>query len=206
VDVDARFLLRRLHSLTGIVPIGVFLLEHLYTNAKAQYGPEAFNRAVRAIWEIPYLWAAEIGLIALPLLFHGVYGFVITYEGDAFRPAHATQARYGAIAYTLQRATGVVVFLFLGYHVWNTRIQWLLGGPPPEYDYMKAYLAPGSVKALYVLGVLCACYHLANGVFNFATKWGLARSARSQERLAAASVLAFLLLGAVGVHIVFAFK
>jgi succinate dehydrogenase cytochrome b subunit len=184
----------------------VFLLEHFYTNAKAQYGAEAFNQAERELWGIPYLWVAEICLIGLPILFHGIYGFFITYEGETFRPAPGTQARYRNLAYTFQRVTGVLVFAFILYHVWNTRLQWALGGPEPDYDFMKAYFAPGTVKVLYVAGVLCACYHFANGLFNFAYKWGLTVSARSQGRLAAASVVLFLAMSAVGIHIVFAFR
>lgn len=200
------FLLRRLHSLTGLFPIGVFLLEHFYTNAKAQYGPEAFDRATAEIQGIPYLWAAEILFIALPLLFHGIYGLVITYEGDPFRPAPGYQARYRALAYLFQRVTGVILLAFIALHVWKTRVQWALGGPMPDYAYMKAYLAPGLVKAFYVVGVLCACYHFANGLFNFCYKWGLTVSARSQERLAAASVVLFLALSAVGIHILYSFR
>ena len=205
-DERRHFLLRRLHSLTGIVPVGVFLLEHFYTNAKVQYGPEAFNAAEREIWSIPYLWVAEIFLIALPILFHGVYGFVIAYEGDILRPAPGYAVRYRSVAYVLQRVTGVAVFVFLLFHVWNTRLQWALGGPTPDYDYMKAYLAPGPVKFLYVVGVLCACYHFANGLFNFAYKWGVTVSARSQEGMAAASVAIFLVMSAVGIHIVLSFR
>jgi succinate dehydrogenase / fumarate reductase cytochrome b subunit len=200
------FFLRRLHSLTGIVPIGAFLLEHFYTNAKAQYGAEAFNQAERDLWGIPYLWAAEILLIALPILFHGIYGLFITYEGNTFRPAPGYHLRYRNVAYLLQRVTGVGVFAFIAYHVWNTRLQWALGGPEPDYAYMKAYLAPGMVKALYVVGILCACYHFASGLFNFAFKWGITVSARSQERMAASAVVVFLVLSAVGIHIVFAFR
>jgi succinate dehydrogenase / fumarate reductase cytochrome b subunit len=207
MDAETRhFLLRRLHSLTGIVPIGVFLLEHFYTNAKAQYGAEAFNQAERELWGMPYLWVAEIALIALPILFHGIYGFFITYEGNTFRPAPGYQTRYRNVAYVLQRVTGVVVFAFIGYHVWHTRLQWALGGPEPDFDYMKEYFAPGGIKALYVVGILCACYHFANGLFNVAYKWGITVSARSQERLAAASVVVFLALSAVGIHILFAFR
>ena len=39
------FALKRLHSLTGVVPIGLFLLEHLYTNARALQGAAAFDTA-----------------------------------------------------------------------------------------------------------------------------------------------------------------
>jgi succinate dehydrogenase / fumarate reductase cytochrome b subunit len=200
------FVLRRLHSLTGIFPIGLFLLEHFYTNAKAQYGADAFNRAVEDLWGIPYLWAAEIFLIALPILFHGIYGLFITYQGDPLHPAPGYRTRYRALAYLLQRLTGVGLLVFIGYHVWNTRIQWALGGPKPDFDYMKRYLAPGTVKLFYVAGVLCACYHLANGLFNFAYKWGLTVSARSQERMVAVSLLIFLAMSAVGIHIVYAFR
>jgi succinate dehydrogenase / fumarate reductase, cytochrome b subunit len=35
------FLLRRLHSLSGIVPVGAFLTEHVISNAFATRGPEA---------------------------------------------------------------------------------------------------------------------------------------------------------------------
>ena len=39
------FLLRRLHSLTGIIPVGAFLFEHiLISNSTAISGPEAYAR------------------------------------------------------------------------------------------------------------------------------------------------------------------
>ena len=37
--------LRRLHSLSGVVPLGLFLLEHFYTNSVATHGAAAFNHA-----------------------------------------------------------------------------------------------------------------------------------------------------------------
>ncbi len=200
------FVLRRLHSLTGIFPIGVFLLEHLYTNAKAQYGAAAFDQAERNLWNIPYLWAAEVFLIALPLLFHGIYGFFITAEGETFHPAPGCRVGYRSLAYALQRVTGVVVFAFIAFHVWNTRVQWALGGPVPDYGYMTRYLAPVAVKTFYVLGVLCTCYHFANGCFNFTTKWGIAVSAQAQRRVVAASLALFAVLSAVGVRALFSFR
>ena len=38
------FLLRRLHSLTGIVPIGIFLLAHLTTNSSPVWDRFALRR------------------------------------------------------------------------------------------------------------------------------------------------------------------
>jgi succinate dehydrogenase cytochrome b subunit len=200
------FLLRRLHSLTGLFPIGVFLLEHLYTRAKVQYGAAAFNEAEEGLWSIRYLWAAEIFLIAVPILFHGIYGLFIAYEGTPLRPAHGIETRYQALAYALQRVTGVVVFVFLLYHVWHTRIQWLLGGAEPDYAIMRMYFTPLGRKVFYVVGILCACHHFANGLFNFAYKWGITVSVKSQRKMVVLSVALFVVLSAVGMHTLFSFR
>src|SRR2546423_14586621 len=38
------FLLRRLHSLSGMVPVGAYMVIHLLTNASVLDGPAAFQR------------------------------------------------------------------------------------------------------------------------------------------------------------------
>src|SRR5689334_10700853 len=68
------FLLRKLHSLSGVVPVGAFMVFHLWTNAKALGGQEPFDAAVRDISHTPYLPILEWGTILLPLLFHAGYG------------------------------------------------------------------------------------------------------------------------------------
>jgi len=40
------FYLRRLHSLSGVLPVGVFLVEHLWTNATVLGGQRPFDEAV----------------------------------------------------------------------------------------------------------------------------------------------------------------
>src|SRR5436305_9906466 len=72
------FLLRRLHSLSGIVPVGVFLLEHiLYSNAIATQGPAAYAKQVRFLGSLPFVITLEAFGIWLPILFHALYGFWI---------------------------------------------------------------------------------------------------------------------------------
>ncbi|MGD8377277.1 MAG: succinate dehydrogenase, partial [Acidobacteriota bacterium] len=69
MDAERRhFILRRLHSLTGIVPVGAFLLEHFYTNAYAIKGERLFTEKVVELNQLPYLYVIEIGLIGLPIL------------------------------------------------------------------------------------------------------------------------------------------
>jgi succinate dehydrogenase / fumarate reductase, cytochrome b subunit len=66
------FLLRRLHSLSGIVPIGAFLLEHFISNFEAFHGPEAYGKQVAFLNNLPFVLAMEICFIWIPILFHGL--------------------------------------------------------------------------------------------------------------------------------------
>src|SRR5947208_3765890 len=71
------FLLRRLHSLSGIVPIGAFLVEHFFSNAFATNGPEAYNENVRFLTGLPFVFYLELFFIWLPIAYHAGYGFYI---------------------------------------------------------------------------------------------------------------------------------
>ena len=77
------FLLRKLHQITGIVPLGLFFGVHMLTNAKAMNGEKVFNEAVADIHHLPFLLFIEIFGIFLPLLFHSVYGIVISAEAKS---------------------------------------------------------------------------------------------------------------------------
>ena len=54
------FLLRRLHSLTGIIPVGAFLLEHFFSNAFATKGPEAYTKQVGLLTSLPFVVGLEL--------------------------------------------------------------------------------------------------------------------------------------------------
>lgn len=200
---DRSFLLRRLHSLTGIVPLGGFLLFHFFENASARRGAEAFNETVHKIASMPYLVIAEWGLLLLPLIFHALYGILIT---RASRPvvAHYTHARN--IAYVLQRITGVVALGYIAYHVVSTRF-WALfvAGREITFADMTTKLSVPWVFTLYVVGILSVVYHFANGLWSFSITWGLVRTDAGQKRLAAVSCLVFAVLAVVGIDILSAF-
>ena len=77
------FLLRRLHSLSGIVPVGAFLVEHFISNAFATNGPQAYGNQVRFLTSLPFTHLLEIFGIYIPLLYHALYGFYIWYRGES---------------------------------------------------------------------------------------------------------------------------
>ena len=118
------FLMRKLHSLSGVVPVGGFMCFHLWENARALQGQAQFDEAVSGINHMPYLPLLEWGLILLPLLFHAGYGVKLALEGKP-NVGHYTYSRNWM--YTLQRTTGLIAFAFIAFHLWEYWTQKVLG-------------------------------------------------------------------------------
>ena len=200
---DVSFLLRRIHSLTGIVPLGGFLLFHFFENASARHGAQAFDETVLKIASMPYLIIAEWAVLLLPLIFHAVYGIWIT---KASRPVVAQYTYSRNIAYLFQRLTGIIAFVYIAYHVISTRFWALLvAGREITFADMATKLSVPWVFALYFIGIVSVAYHFANGLWSFSITWGLIRSDAGQKRLAMVSSLLFLVLSVIGVDILSAF-
>lgn len=198
------FILRRIHSLTGIVPIGGFLLFHFFENASARHGAEAFDKAVEAIASMPYLLAMEIGVLMIPILFHGIYGLFMK-SNASYNTAQWNH--YRNYAYTLQRLTGVIAFVYIFYHVMTTRV-WavFVKGEPINYMDMHNMLSVPWIFAFYLVGIVSVVYHFSNGLWSFSVTWGLVTSAEGQKRLSYLSVLIFAVLATIGCDIAWTFR
>ncbi|MBX6378670.1 MAG: succinate dehydrogenase, partial [Clostridia bacterium] len=57
--VTSNFFIRKLHSLLGVVPVGVFLVFHLVANSLANRGPESYNNMIAFLRSTPYLLWVE---------------------------------------------------------------------------------------------------------------------------------------------------
>ena len=113
------FWLRRLHSLTGIIPVGAFLFEHiLISNASAIGGPIAYARQVRFLASLPLVPILELFGIWLPILFHALYGFYIWYRGETNVGEYPWTGNW---MYTAQRWTGAIAFAYILWHTWTMR-------------------------------------------------------------------------------------
>jgi succinate dehydrogenase / fumarate reductase cytochrome b subunit len=101
------------------------------------------------------------------------------------------------LRYTLQRATGMIAFLFIVWHVfhlhgWIHASWWIdgvaepLGGAQfrPYNATSSAGLAlqSGVVILLYSIGVLASVFHLANGIWTMGITWGVWVSPRAQKQ------------------------
>ena len=195
------FLLRRLHSLTGIVPIGGFLLFHFYENGAIFYGSAAYNEMATAARGIRYIELMEIFLIFLPLLYHAVYGIFI-----------ASYARNNTMSYNYsrnnlfmwQRATGVIVLLFILYHIWQFRID-AFWSSHAETGTVAATMSYGPVFVFYIIGIIAAAFHLGNGIWTFLITWGITIGQRSQRISQVVTTGISLAVSAVGIAIALAF-
>ena len=202
-----RFILRRLHSLSGIVPIGVYLIFHIMlANASVLGGPDRFDAAVEAIGVLPppILLAIEVLAIYLPLLFHSLYGFVRLGESELSNPLRNDYL--GAYLYTLQRITGVIAFFFIGWHVYTTRFQYYFAGAEIDFAMMRGIMADPVKFSIFLVGTAASVFHFTNGIWTFAVTWGLTVGRRAQRTLRAATLGAFLVMYGTAVAILMAFR
>jgi succinate dehydrogenase / fumarate reductase, cytochrome b subunit len=198
---ESDFYLRRLHSLLGLIPVGLFVAQHLVINHFATRGPEAFNNASNFMGNLPFVLFLEWFVIYIPLMFHAFYGVYISFT------AKNNVKRYGTFRnwmFMLQRVTGVFLVVFIAWHIYQTRVQKALGADV-DYDMMADILANPFMLAFYIAGVIAATFHLANGFWSFLVTWGLAQSPRSQQIVTYVSLTVFLVLSVIGVQALFAF-
>jgi succinate dehydrogenase / fumarate reductase cytochrome b subunit len=178
------FLLRRLHSLTGLV-FGGYLIVHLLINATIAQGGIVYQQQVDKIHSLPFLPVVEWTFIYLPLIFHTVYGIWITITGQP----NVGNYPYGKNwAYVCQRISAIVIVLFVLFHV--LALKYGLFGTNLSFEPHRALATVGRhfdagwwiVGIVYPLGILASCFHLANGFWTAAITWGLTVSKGAQRR------------------------
>jgi succinate dehydrogenase / fumarate reductase cytochrome b subunit len=225
-DDRNHFLLRKLHSLSGIVPVGFFLIEHLLTNSSAfnwpgviEGGPKVFNEKVHWLHGLPYLFFLEVLFIFAPLAFHAGYGVKIALTAE---PNYG-KYRYGSnLRYTLQRASGWIALIFIVVHLLKFRFAHLVGWGPEfihegndyyaitrdglhhwyafgNYGNENAFTMPAILTfGFYVLGLWAAVFHFCNGIWTFCISWGITVGAQAQKKMGYVCVAIAIVLLAWG--------
>lgn len=202
------FALRRLHSLTGIIPVGAFLFEHiLISNSTAigQNGPAAYTRQVTFLGNLPLVFFLELLGIWLPIAYHALYGFYIWYRGDGNTAAYPWSGNW---MYTLQRWTGGIAFIYIVWHVYTMRFAGadLHADPSLSFGKVQHEVFQTSLFLFYVIGLIAASWHFAYGIWLFCAKWGVVSGDRAQRRFLAACLAFFVLLSGVGLASLASFR
>ncbi len=202
------FVLRRLHSLTGIVPVGAFLFEHiLISNSTAigQNGPSAYARQVSFLANLPLVFFLELFGIWIPIAFHALYGFYIWYRGEGNTASYPWSGNW---MYTMQRWSGGIAFVYIVWHTYTMRFTGidLHDHPLASFGKVQGEVMHTPLFLFYVLGLVAASWHFAYGIWLFSAKWGIVSGDKAQQRLLRACLVFFLLLCGVGLASLYSFR
>lgn len=198
---------RRLHSLTGTLPIGAFLLVHLWTNSRALAGARAYDDASFA-GATPFFLFLEIVAVHVPLAYHACYGLALVFDGGT-----RARSESGNSARVLDRASSVAAFAFIVYHLYQFRIPVALGTMrrgdlfPTLCDTLSSttHLGIPLAASLYLVGLAATSYHFAYGLTRLPSTWGIRLPERVGRWTWGASVTAGVIAFVVGASTVLYF-
>ncbi len=196
------YLLRKLHSLTGIVPIGAFLIEHIVSNFEAVNGPLAYAQQVKFLNGLPLVRVLEWCFIFIPLAYHALYGVYIGIRGQGNTTVYPWAGNWG---YFTQRITGYIAFAYIVQHLWRQRFTGVSLPEHPGAAFAKVQheLANPWMLAIYVIAMIATCWHFSYGIWLFAAKWGITPGNSARRKfgyVCAAGGTALCVLGLVGMY------
>lgn len=206
---QAHFLLLKVNSLMGLVPIGVFLAFHLGINALRTVGPLQYQLSIDLINNLPFLLGIEIVFIYAPLLLHSMVGFYIYFSGKRNVRHYGYPRNW---LYTLQRISGVIVFAFLIYHMGTTVAPKLFYGKdlflaaPFLIDVLNAEFQTWTGRIIYLIGITSATFHFANGLWGFCISWGIIIGQTAQRNASIVFAMVGLALTGLGFATVLEFS
>ena len=189
----------KLFSSSGVVPLGAFVLYHLWM-ASALLGSHAsFDRQSAFLHEgamgsvFTFL---ELVLVVLPLVFHAAYGIYLSLQRTT---AHSYESD---LMRSLERVTGVVILVFVIWHTWQTRVPTLNGAViAPDYSSrLTEQLSTTSsgipwTALAYLVGLAATAFHLVAGLNSACVTWSIpatfAGRARARVLFRAIGILFF---------------
>ena len=198
------FVLRKLHSLLGVVPIGAFLIEHLLSNFEALKGPIAYGEQVRFLNHLPLVRVLEWAFIFLPILYHAIYGVYIWLRGKSNVVYYPWAGNW---LYVAQRWTGLIAFLYIGQHVLRQRFMGvsLPENPGVAFHKVQVELSNPWMVAVYGIAMIAVCWHFSYGIWLFAAKWGITPGVQSRKRFGYACLALGIVLAGMGLASIWAF-
>lgn len=172
-----QFALKKIHSLLGVIPLGLFLAEHFIVNASAMFGIDKFEAIVHVLESTPFIWVLEWTIIFIPLLIHGLLGVYFALQAKYNFKNYSYSSN---IFFSVQRFSGLYLFVFLLYHIYSVKIHSYLTGETYA-SILQGQFSNPILFFLYFIFVVSASFHLMNGLYGFTINWGIARGERFQK-------------------------
>ena len=181
--VRGETLVRKLFALSGVVPLGIFLVLHLWTSAHALVSDASFTGAQRRASSIPGLLVLELCLVFAPLALHAAYGTWLTVT----RHALTSPSVYPRGVGTMMRVTGIIALAYVAYHLFELRFATDARGMRTDeiYTVLSARLSSRTLSVplramFYMLGVAAIAFHFAAGLWGHVVARGWARAPRAR--------------------------
>lgn len=198
--------LRQLHTLTGVFPLGIFVLGHLITQARVLRGASAYELGQMALTSLPGWRAIELVVLA-SLVVHGGLGLRLAVSGRPRSPWYAGRTEL----HSLQRVTGPIVLVFVVWHVatlWVPHASGALGTGmlrPSMIALLSSTWVGVPLAALgYLVGVAACSFHFANGMASFAASAGWFATERARRGASWGAALVGLVVVVLGAETVVA--
>ncbi|WP_425801977.1 succinate dehydrogenase cytochrome b558 subunit [Desulfitobacterium sp. Sab5] len=190
------FLIRRVHSLLGLLPIGIFLMFHLTLNLSARFGSIQYDQVIGAMRSFPGIFVIELIVIFIPIAFHAIYGAWVVYTGQSNLLRNKYVRNW---FYVIQRVSGIYTVIFVLAHVWMFRFG------EANFAALQHIISNPLGLIFYALGIVLAVFHFTNGLWAFAITWGITVGPNAQRKWSYVCAVIFVILTIVGLSDLSAF-
>ncbi len=183
---------RELHALSGVVPMGIFVIVHVLIQSRALAGQEAIARVARWGLSISFISLLEIVLVYVPLTFHALYGVVLLVRPG--RPP--ADSPYAANWRLLVRGSAWAALVFIAYHAYVMDLSQHAQGidAVSKHTFLASYLSSGTSSAagvlipwnalFYLVGLAATTIHFAAGTWGYLVRTKRAATVEGKRRLA----------------------
>ena len=193
-------------AVTGIGLMG-FVFAHMVGNAKMFLGAAEYNRYAESLRQllVPImppgyvLWGMRLGLIVF-LVLHVVSAAQLTAMNRRARPTRYQSGRDYIAANFASRSmrwTGIIVFLFVVFHLANLTFGWLVPGyvKPDVYGNVVATFEQWPMAVIYIAANIAIGIHLFHGAWSMFQSLGLNNPRYNGVRRGFAAGFAVLVAG-----------
>lgn len=164
-------------AITGVIFMG-YVLAHMFGNLKLYQSAEEFNAYAEFLGTLLYpivpldgtLWLLRLVLIA-SLVLHVVAAAQLTQMNRNARPTSYRSKRDFVVADFAARTmrwTGIIVLLFIAYHLADLTFGWV--NPAPEgatlYEKVVASFSNPAIAGFYLVANLALGVHLYHGAWS----------------------------------------
>ncbi len=170
-------------AITGLIFMG-YVLAHMLGNLKLYQGPDEFNRYAEHLRELLYPIMPEVAtlnlmrvVLVLALILHVVAAWQLTVMNRRARPErYRSRQDFAAADFAARtmRWTGVIVLLFVAYHLADLTWGWVnpAAADASVYERVVASFQVPAVSAFYLVANLALGVHLYHGVWSLFQSMG----------------------------------